>query len=113
MYCLSLNRHPQDEKRPLCLGYRNDGSYFLSSIPTAACLPVLLVSLVSLSKNAFYFSRASVRETPERVRVSLSRLRVQRYGNFFIPASISQTFLQFQHNFFHFTSALARVPYNI
>ena len=53
MYCLSLKRHPQDEKWPLCLGYRNDGSYFLSSIPTAACLPVLLVSLVSLSKNAF------------------------------------------------------------
>ncbi len=37
------------------LGYRNDGSYIylvMYSNYTTACLPVLLVSLVSLSKNA-------------------------------------------------------------
>ena len=44
----------------LILGYRNDGSYNSNVYNTTACLPVLLVSLVSLSKNAsLYAKRAS------------------------------------------------------
>ena len=58
------------------------------------CLFTCTTCLVGQSfKERFLLRRASVRDNPERVRVSLSRLRVQRYGNFFIPASISITFL--------------------
>ena len=45
---------------------------------------------------------ASVRETPERFRDPVSRLRVQRYGNFSIPASLSPTFFAATPKFFTF-----------
>ena len=45
---------------------------------------------------------ASVRDSPERFRDPVSRLRVQRYGNFSIPASLSPTFFAATPKFFTF-----------
>ena len=74
------------------------------------CLFTCTTCLVGQSfKERFLLRRASVRDNPERVRVSLSRLRVQRYGNFFIHASISITFLRMKGNFLHFNKDIARV----
>ena len=76
-------------------GYRNDGSYISNVLTT-----LLLVYLYYLSRWSVFqrtlicVRRASVSDTPERVRVSLSRLRVQRYGDFSEHANVFATFLK-------------------
>ena len=74
--------------------------YFVSLVIISKNASLLLPSGSRASGTALPARGASVRESPERFRDPVSRLRVQRYANFSIPASVSQTFLSTGTTFF-------------
>ena len=79
---------------------------FIPWNPPLRCLPVGISPWgtapargAPLARTALSPKGASVRDSPERFRDPVSRLRVQRYGNFSIPASLSPIFLPPYPNF--------------